>query len=252
MPGFDAIADPQELRRCLRDLVALSTLPAIWRIYDSDRIAESAADAMLSILNCEYVLLSVPDQSIEVTKVARGVDPDAAIAVAAALREWLTHQLDDQTAISVVPNVGTLRLASGPIGLGDKAVVVAASRQTNFPTAGQHLLLQICANYVTDELELHRRRFVALVERSSDIIGFASLDGTTQYLNPAGLEFMGLRHLDGESRPTVLDYVHPEDHARVREGRWVGEIRLKDHATGAAIPFLVDWFRMMTPVAANP
>jgi hypothetical protein len=172
MPGFDEIADPQELRRCLPDLVALSTLPATWRIYDSDRIAESAADAMLPILNCEYVLVSVPDQSIEVTKVARGVDPDAAIAVAAALREWLTHQLDDQTAISVAPNVGTLRLASGPIGLGDKAVVVAASRQTNFPTAGQHLLLQTCANYVTDELErchseLHRRRFVALVERSS-------------------------------------------------------------------------------------
>jgi len=143
---------------------------------------------------------------------------------------------------------------------------LAASRQTNFPTAGQHLLLQTCANYVTDELErchseLHRRRFVALVERSSDIIGFASLDGTTQYLNPAGLEFMGLSHLDGESRPTVLDYVHPEDHARVRddlwpimmqEGRWVGEIRLKGHATDAAIPFLVDWFRIDDPRGGKP
>jgi two-component system, LuxR family, sensor kinase FixL len=111
------------------------------------------------------------------------------------------------------------------------------------------------------DAEMHQRRFVALVERSSDLIGFASLDGTTQYLNPAGLEFISLSHLDEKHRPHVLDYVHPEDRARVRdelwpvmmqERRWVGEVRLQHFATGAAIPFFVDWFRIDDPRSVQP
>jgi two-component system, LuxR family, sensor kinase FixL len=93
------------------------------------------------------------------------------------------------------------------------------------------------------------------------LIGFASLDGTTQYLNPAGLEFINLSHLDERRRPNVLDYVHPEDRVRVRdelwrvmmqEGRWVGEVRLQHFATGAAIPFFVDWFRIDDPRSVQP
>ena len=33
MPWIDALSEPQQLRRCIRDLVALSTLPAIWKDY---------------------------------------------------------------------------------------------------------------------------------------------------------------------------------------------------------------------------
>ena len=258
MPGIEARADPQELRRCIRDLTALSALPAIWQAYDPHRIAESASAAMLSIIDCEFVHVSLPDQEIEVARVRRGVDPDSTTVIPAALQEWLAPQAHGRTVISVPLNKGTLRLAIAPIGFGESAVLVAASRRTSFPTEAQQLLLGTCANYVTLELERwdaekHQRRFVALVERSSDLIGFASLDGTTQYLNPAGLEFFNLSHLDERRRPNVLDYVHPKDRARVcdelwpvmmQEGRWIGEVRLQHFATGAAIPFFVDWFRI--------
>jgi PAS domain S-box-containing protein len=266
MPGIEACADPQELRRCIRDLTALSALPAIWRAYDAHQIAESAAAAMLSIIDCEFVHVSLPDKEIEVARVGRGVDPDSAAVIAAALGERLARQPDGQTVISVPLNEGTLRFAFAPIGFGDNAVLVAASHRTGFPTEAQQLLLCTCSNYVTLELErwdaeMHQRRFVALVERSSDLIGFASLDGTTQYLNPAGLEFISLSHLDEKHRPHVLDYVHPEDRARVRdelwpvmmqERRWVGEVRLQHFATGAAIPFFVDWFRIDDPRSVQP
>jgi PAS domain S-box-containing protein len=256
----------QELRRCIRDLTALSALPAIWRAYDPHQIAESASAAMLSIIDCEFVQVSVPDQEIEVARVRHGVDPHSAAVIAAALRERLrpVSQMA-QPAVSVPLNEGTLRFAFAPIGFGDNAFLVAASRRTGLPTEVQQLLLCTCANYVSLELErwdaeMHQRRFVALVERSSDLIGFASLDGMTQYLNPAALEFMSLSHLD-ERRPNVLDYVHPEDRVRVRdelwpvmmqEGRWVGEVRLQHFATGAAIPFFVDWFRIDDPRSVQP
>src|ERR1700724_3642115 len=195
MPGIEARADPQELRRCIRDLTALSALPAIWRAYDPHRIAESASAAMLSIIDCESVHVSLPDQEIEVARVGRGVDPDSAAVIAAALREQLPRQPDGRTVISVPLNQGVLQLAFAPIGFGDSSVLVAASRRTSFPTEAQQLLLGTCANYVTLELErwdaeMHQRRFVALVERSSDLFCFARYDGTTQYLNPAGLEVL--------------------------------------------------------------
>jgi PAS domain S-box-containing protein len=141
-----------------------------------------------------------------------------------------------------------------------------ASRRTGFPTEVQQLLLQTCANYVTLEVErwdaeMHRRRVVTLVERSSDLIGFTSLDGTMQHLNPAGLQFINRSHLDERRPPNILDYVHPEDRARVRnelwpvmmrEGRWVGEMRLQHSANGAATSFFVDWFRIDDPRSGQP
>jgi C4-dicarboxylate-specific signal transduction histidine kinase len=51
----------------------------------------------------------------------------------------------------------------------------------------------------------------------------------------------------------VLDFVMPEEQARVRdelwpivmrEGRWIGEIAFRHFKSGAAFPFLVDWFRI--------
>jgi hypothetical protein len=32
MPWVESLSDPQELRHCVRDLGALSTLPAIWTV----------------------------------------------------------------------------------------------------------------------------------------------------------------------------------------------------------------------------
>jgi hypothetical protein len=114
MPAIEAHADPQELRRCIRDLTALSALPAIWRAYDPHQIAESASAAMLSIIDCEFVHVSLPDQEIKVARVGRGVGPDSAAVIAAALRERLPRQPDGQTAISVPLSEGTLQLAPLP------------------------------------------------------------------------------------------------------------------------------------------
>ena len=41
MPWVEALSDLPELRRCIRDLVALSTLPAIWTSYNPRQIADS-------------------------------------------------------------------------------------------------------------------------------------------------------------------------------------------------------------------
>ena len=60
MPAVEAIGeDPQELRRGLRDLVAVSMLPAIWRDYDAREIAESVTEVLIRMLGLEFAYMSV-------------------------------------------------------------------------------------------------------------------------------------------------------------------------------------------------
>jgi hypothetical protein len=49
----------QQLRRSIRDLVALSAFPAIWAGYDSRQIAESLADRLRHMLNLDLIYLAV-------------------------------------------------------------------------------------------------------------------------------------------------------------------------------------------------
>src|SRR5438445_11815107 len=54
--------DPQEvveLRRCIRDLVALSALPAVWSDYEPLRIAESLADALHCMMRADLVFVQL-------------------------------------------------------------------------------------------------------------------------------------------------------------------------------------------------
>ena len=55
MPRGEALSDPTDLRHCIRDLLALSALPAILKTYDPHQIAESVAAALLSMLDAEFV-----------------------------------------------------------------------------------------------------------------------------------------------------------------------------------------------------
>src|ERR1700716_1569230 len=87
MPWVEQLADPQELRRCIRDLVALSTLPAIWKNYDPHQIADSVTAALLSMLSADFVHIALPgkpdEPRIEVTHVGRKVSRESVGAIQA-------------------------------------------------------------------------------------------------------------------------------------------------------------------------
>jgi hypothetical protein len=51
MVWADDLSDPRELRNYIRDLIALSALPATWKAYEPQRIAESVAAAMIAMLS---------------------------------------------------------------------------------------------------------------------------------------------------------------------------------------------------------
>lgn len=94
------------------------------------------------------------------------------------------------------------------------------------------------------EAEETNRMLVSIIEASHEFIGFASLDGSIRYGNPAALAMLGWNSIEGRC---VADCVYPEDRPfgakliqqLIDKGSFEHEIRFVNEKTG--IPFLMQW-----------
>ncbi len=58
MPNSENLPDDgSSLRRTMRDVVALSTLPAVWTSYGPDGIALSVADVLVNTLSLDLLYI---------------------------------------------------------------------------------------------------------------------------------------------------------------------------------------------------
>ena len=99
------------LRRAMRDLVALSTLPAVWTGYDPIRIAENVADVLTSMLDLDLLYLRVQSSAdgdaVEVARSSRR--PEAALrakAIGSSLAPYLETGVADVVAVVVLVGAG--------------------------------------------------------------------------------------------------------------------------------------------------
>ncbi|EKS41525.1 PAS domain-containing sensor histidine kinase [Afipia broomeae] len=270
MPWVDELSQPQELRRCIRDLVALSTLPAIWKDYNSRQIADSAAAALLSMLNADVIYVSVPglrdEPAADVMRTSQAVSVGSSGHIERILRGAWRGRREQISAIDNPLGKGTLRIAAAPMGFGGDDLIVAGSVNPQFPSERHRLLLGIAANHATLAIqrwraEAEQRRLTTVIERSSEFIGFADLDGTPQYLNKAAFDLLGLSGTEEVQQRNIFDLMAPDERARAHRellpmvmgtGRWLGELNLRHFKTGEIIPFLVDWFRIDDPRTGRP
>lgn len=270
MPWVEELSDPDELRRCIRDLVTLSTLPALWGRYYPKEIADSVALALLSILSADFVHVAFSaereEAPISVTHAPSGQMPrEVTEAIDRAITpEWFQSEERPQ----VMPNplgCGSLHIATAAIGLG-RSILMAASFDPEFPRETDRLMLSIGASEVAialqrREAEADERRFVALVERSSDFVAFSDLNGRSQFINLAGRELVGIAPSEDISNLYVVDFISSSDQERLRNQcwptalanrRWIGELNFSNFRTGETIPFLVDIFRIDDPRGNGP
>lgn len=125
--------DPQTATRCLRDVVALATLPAIWAGAAPLRIAESLAASLFSMLDPEFVYVYFA-----------GMDGKPPIAVAQtdryqtspALATEITNIIVDQARagdpdefllLTPAEGKGVLHVAVRPLGADAELGVIAAA-----------------------------------------------------------------------------------------------------------------------------
>lgn len=92
--------------------------------------------------------------------------------------------------------------------------------------------------------ELNNQIFISLAENSSEFFGVSDLDLKPAYVNPAGLNLVGLDNLERAKQTSVADFFFPEDQAFIRdeffpkigrEGSAEIEIRFRHFKTGKPI-----------------
>ena len=157
------------LRAALRDLVALSTIPAGWIGIAPRTIAAGLADILTGSLDFDFAFVRLLDLTGGVT-----IDVTSGCATGEFL-DWLQGQLstfDGSLRRQIVPNVisfderlKSLRGIIIPIGFNAYAGLVAVGcERSDFPTETDRMLLTVAANHAATAFHsanlIHERRRV--------------------------------------------------------------------------------------------
>jgi PAS domain S-box-containing protein len=251
----DTDAEILALRTMLRDLVALSAMPAAWVGREPAAVAAGLADALIGLLQLDFVFVR-----LRVPSVAGAFDVTRGKAWK-AFPEWLDSHLARVGRLSgkeIIPDVdGGVEPCRGvviPIGVNaEGGVVAAACDRIDFPTEIDQLLLCLAANQAATtfqsvrlisertraEEELRKARNeleVKVVERTAELrrsetylseaqrltqTGSFALNIATGELSHSSDQHSRLFGFDPERGvpplEELLKRVHPEDRARWTE-----------------------------------
>ncbi len=103
-----------------------------------------------------------------------------------------------------------------------------------------------------------QRKLAALVERSQDFIGLATLHGEVLYLNPAGMRLVGVSPQEKPEDRNIRDFAaRPQEINEVmdslrRTGYWSAETELRHLSTGERIPVSTQTFVVTVPETGEP
>jgi signal transduction histidine kinase len=155
------------LRAALRDLVALSTIPAGWIGIEPRTIAAGLADILTGSLCFDFAFVRLLDSTGGVT-----IDVTSGCATREFL-DWLQAQLstlDESLRKQIIPSVvgfderlKSLRGIVIPIGFNAYAGLVAVGcERSDFPTETDRMLLTVAANHAATAFRsanlIHERR----------------------------------------------------------------------------------------------
>jgi PAS domain S-box-containing protein len=218
----------RELRRLLRDLVALSTTPAGWVGRNRAQIAESVADIVLHTLRAEAVYVCLqPPEPIEVVR-----SPQHHRFSDEIRRVWPESAANLRVETITAPKWPTaLRVAVQPIGISDdNGFIAVGCSGPQFPNEAESLLLSVAANQTAvalqtarlrmeADLERHRlrdalvtsQRLAAIVESTDDAIVSKDLNGIVTSWNPAAQRLFGYTAEEMVAR-SITTIIPPELH----------------------------------------
>src|SRR6185437_13083718 len=138
--------ETEDLRRCVRDLVALSALPAVWVGYRPLKMAESLADALLTMLQLDFVFvqLALPGLTNPQRVLKLSGYPDSHEWIE-RFAEALTPLLSDDNPARTLEiqspfNNGIMRCAVAHLGRAKHGLLIGGTRRADFPISSERLL----------------------------------------------------------------------------------------------------------------
>lgn len=205
--------DVQAANRCLRDIVALSTLPTLWQGADAARIAESLAASLFTTVQPAFLYVSLRTSRDDILAAVFQTDryqtnERLARELGPRLLEWATNH--DPEELLVLPELGddsNLAVSTRSVGFeGEYGVIAAGFYEGAAPDALQHLMLNVAATQATvaiRSLGMGQKREWAeqllreseefnrsMIESSSDCIKVLDRDGTLLFISEGGQQLL--------------------------------------------------------------
>jgi PAS domain S-box-containing protein len=226
----DVVEENRRLRRTMRDLVALSTLPAVWFGLPVDGIARGLADVLLNTLSLDLIYVRLSPLRGGTTEVARsrqrrnvGVDEVRALLDPALSADPTTQPV----VIANAFDTGSLYLAVTRFGVGEEhGVLITGSRNPSFPTETDRLLLGVGANQTAivlqrrraeDQTHEQRERLLVTLASIGDAVLTTDTGGRITFLNPVAESLTGwtLEEAIGQPMAVVFDIINEGTRQRV-------------------------------------
>jgi PAS domain S-box-containing protein len=180
--GSDTHSEERWLRRCLRDLIAFTSLPLLWRDKTPREIADGLAGVLHSTLGSEFVFVRIT-----------GPFAEAPIDAACAGRRYPeldAHEISERVApllemecegaAVAVPNPigpGELQITLNPVGFLKEygVVLVGRSHARGFPSTTDRLLMDVASNQAavlleTVALQMRERELLAQTESQQRLL----------------------------------------------------------------------------------
>lgn len=163
-----------QLKNCLRDVVALSTLPAVWLGADGLRLAENVAASLYTAVQPEFLFVLLSGESgappVCVAQTGR-YETSAALAkrLQEVLPDWARgHDPDELLEVPGREENTTVRVTVRPLGFDAEFGVLAAGfTEDGCPTDVHHLLLNVGAVQTTSAVQ-NARLFWSLQSTIAD------------------------------------------------------------------------------------
>jgi DNA-binding NtrC family response regulator len=187
----DTHSEERWLRQCLRDLIAFTSLPLLWKDKTPRDIADDLASVLESTLASDFVLVRITgpfaEEPIDAVRAARRYQGIDGFEISQRVAPFLDLECEEQPV--AVPNPigpGELHITRSPVGfLNEYGVVLAGgSRVHGFPTTKDKLLMNVACNQAATLLEnvALRSENIALREQIDKTTMFKDIVGTSAVL----------------------------------------------------------------------
>jgi PAS domain S-box-containing protein len=149
----DPATEVKRLQRCTNDLVSVLALPAVWSVSEPSRILETLLDALMGILDLDFLYARVrldshgdPIESLKTTRLSG--TSDSREEIRQALNHWYGED-PQQWPEEVLRRLGGQEVSVFPLRMGiegELGLIVAGSQRVSFPEQTESLVLSVAAN----------------------------------------------------------------------------------------------------------
>ncbi len=158
----DSASEVKRLQRCMNDLVSVLALPAVWSGSEPSRILETLLDALMEILDLDFLYGRVqldshgaPIEALRTTQLSMiGFSREE-------IRHALNHWLGENPQLlseGVLRHLGGQEVSIFPIRMGidgELGLIAAGSQRLGFPEQTVSLVLNVAANQAAIGLQHH-------------------------------------------------------------------------------------------------